>query len=199
MKLNKLAVVLAATLACGSSHAVLITFTDPVGDQTGAVDVTNMNFDINTTNGNFTIVLTADAGHPFASTTSAFRININLFNSTRNEYFQSTFNDFRPLLEDSATQVTLTGTNTDLNDWLASDVIATSTFAGLGNPGGIAFFRSSVADLPFQSVCQSEDIIGLDGCPSGSTPAPATLALLGIGLASLGFIRRCAAQVTSTQ
>jgi len=191
MKSAALAVVVAAALVCGSAQAnTVFTFTDPVGDQTGSVDVTGMTFDINNSTGAYTIVITADTAHPFAPATTSFRININLFNTTRNEFFQDAGNDFPPMTIDSATQVTLTGTNTNLTDWVSGDVIATSTFAGLGNPAGSSFFRTAVGDLSALYFCDSEDIIGHAGCEASAAPEPGTVALLGLGLAGLAALRR---------
>ena len=178
---GNLLLILGLVVANSSAQAVVISFSDPTGDHTGAVDVTGMSMDIDSV-GNYTIDVTADASAPFLG---QFRININLWNATLGEFFQDTFNDFD--LVASQTLISLSGANSNLTDWLASHSIATSTFDGLGNPPGSTFFRTSVADLPFQSTCVSEDIIGHGGC--AEIPAPTTIALIGLGLAGIGYRR----------
>ena len=166
-----------------NSNATVISFSDPTGDHTGMVDVTQMSLDFDAS-GDYSIDITASASAPF---TGAFRININLWNATLNEFFQSTFHDFD--LGMSQTSINLTGNSGIITDWLPGHAIATTTLNGLGNPPGSTFFRSSVADLPFQSTCVAEDIIGYDGCRT-SIPEPTTLALMGLGLAGIGYRRR---------
>lgn len=168
----------AVSLLPVTGFAALISFSDPVGDHTGAVDVIGMEFDINAATGDYVATIEATAAAPFLGD---FRINLNIWNVTLDEFFQDTFNDFS--LGVSQTSIALSGTNADLTDWIPAHNIVTSTLAGFGNPSGSSFFRSSVADLPFQPVCQAEDIIGIDGCSQvAPAPAPAPLALLLTGL-----------------
>lgn len=171
-----------ALLIPSYSMAATISFTDPVGDHTGTVDVVGMDLNFDVT-GNYTIDLTADTANPFFGN---FRININLFNATLDEFFQSAFNDFN--LVASQTSLSLSGTSAIIPDWLASHSIATSTLAGLGNPSGSTFFRSSVADLPFQPICDSEDVIGIDGCSTTVPEVPVPAAIWLFGTALIGFV-----------
>ena len=67
--------------------AEFISWTDPVGDNTGMVDLVGMDFTFDAT-GDYTIDLSADEANPFVGD---FRININLFNVTLDEFFQDTF------------------------------------------------------------------------------------------------------------
>jgi hypothetical protein len=166
----------------GYSSATIISFSDPVGDHSGAVDVTGMSLDFDSF-GNYTINLSATAANPFSGD---FRININLWNVTQDEYFQDPFNDYS--LSPSQTSLSLSGANSLIADWLVSDTIATSTLAGYGNPAGSTLFRSSVADLPFQSLCQSEDIIGYDGCTTTLPPVPVPAAAWLFGTALVGLV-----------
>lgn len=166
---------------------ITITYTDPVGDHTGIVDVTGMDFIFESSNGNYELNIQSDSANPF---TGEFRININLFNVTRNESMQDVFNDFNLGVATQAA-ISLSGNNSLLMNWSGTDNVVTSTLAGFGNPPGSTFFRSSVSDLPFAPICVSEDIIGIDGCStSTSVPEPGTLALFGIGLAGMGLARR---------
>jgi hypothetical protein len=182
MKKLLTAFITTALLIPSYSMAATISFTDPVGDHTGIVDVVGMdlNFDAG---GNYTIDLTADAANPFAGD---FRININLFNVTLDELFQSAFNDFS--LGASQISLSLSGSSAIIPDWLASHSIATSTLAGLGNPSGSSFFRSSVANLPFEPICDSEDIIGIDGCSSTVPAVPVAATFWLFGTALIGFV-----------
>lgn len=166
-----------------AAMAETISFVDPVGDHTGNVDVVGMDFTFDTTTGGYTIDLTADNANPFVGD---FRININLFNVTLDEFFQSTFNDFN--LAAPQTSFSLSGADLNITDWLASHTIATSTLAGLGNPSSSSLFRSSVANLPFESICVSEDIIGIDGCSPDIPPVPVPAAVWLFGTALVGFV-----------
>ena len=166
-----------------SSIATVVSWTDPLGDQTGTVDVLGMNFRFDAT-GFYAIDILADAAHPFSGN---FRVNINLFNVTLDEYFSNTLNDYSLGLPQ--TRLTLTGTSTIIEDWDAGHIIATSTWAGYGNPSGSTLFRTSVADLPLE-FCSSEDVIGLRGCGAFVVPEPATSGLIALGLAVLSRARR---------
>ena len=183
-----------ATLACAllllpaQGFATTISFSDPVGDHTGNVDVTNMDF-VFDNSGSYSIDLTATGANPFSG---EFRVNINLWNVTLDEFFQDSFNDF-DLGVTSQTSLSITGNSPIITDWLVSHTIATSTLAGFGNPAGSSFFRSSVANLPFAPTCDSEDVIGIDGCSTTvpAVPVPAAVWLFGSALIGLaGFVRR---------
>ena len=190
--MNKILATLACTLLLlpTQGFATTISFSDPVGDHTGNVDVTNMDF-VFDNSGSYTIDLTATAANPFSG---QFRINVNLWNVTLDEFFQDTFNDF-DLGVTSQTSLSIAGTSSMITDWLVSHTIATSTLDGFGNPGGTTFFRSSVADLPFAPTCDSEDVIGIDGCSTTvpAVPVPAAVWLFGtalLGLAGFGGRRK---------
>src|SRR5258707_8306806 len=59
-----------------TAQARTLTFTDPVADQTGTIDVIGMVMTFSKT-GHYRIDLTASADHPFVG---EFRVNINLYN-----------------------------------------------------------------------------------------------------------------------
>jgi hypothetical protein len=114
--------------------------------------------------GEYTIVLIATMTAPFLG---EFRINVNLFNPSApatNSLFQDVLNDFN--LSTGVAVIILSGTNLNLLAWDAGDVVATNTLAGLGNPPGSTFFRTSVTSVPF-GFLTNEDAIAYG--PAGST------------------------------
>jgi hypothetical protein len=146
------------TPLAGTTQGANLTFSfiDPVGDSTGSIDVTEMMVIYNNATGNYTITLTATAANPFVG---LFRVNINLYNpdtATGSSYFEDSLNDFN--LAAATTSLKLTGTNTNLLAWKAGDRVATNTLAGLGNPPGASFFRSSVSNFPI-GFLTNEDAI----------------------------------------
>ena len=147
--------------ALSPADQLSLTFVDPVGDNTGPIDVTEMSMTFDSSTGAYEIVLTATTAAPFHG---PFRINVNLWNPTASTFFSDVLNDF-----DLSTEVTvmrLTGTNVALLSWRAGDAVATNTLAGLGNPPGATFFRSGVATLPF-GFLTNEDAIAFG--PAGSS------------------------------
>ena len=161
------AILMAALIAMATFnlvHAapVLVSVTDPVGDNTGPVDVIGMDFEFNNETGNYTILLTATDAEPFLGD---FRININLFNldvgTTADDpsYFQDTINDFSLLIPSST--LILSGSNSRLLSWDTGDRILLNNIPdGSPNPDGDTLFSSVVAARPSQSL--ETDVIGLD-------------------------------------
>jgi hypothetical protein len=158
-----LSVVAIGTLQAKGPPSFTFSITDPVGDQTGTIDVTGMvmTFDHN---GAFTIDLTADAAHPF---TGQFRVNINVYNPSapaQSSFFSDNVNDY-DLGSTTTTTLSLTGSNLTLKHWKAGNQVATHSLGlnhgPLGNPPGVSLFRSSVANLPF-TFLTSEDVIGVN-------------------------------------
>jgi hypothetical protein len=125
------------------------SFTDPVGDQTGTVDLVSMTVSFESTSGDYEIHLVADAANPFMGN---FRINVNLFNPDTGTtacdpaLFQDNMNDF--VIETPTTEITLTGTDPRLTAWEAGDRVAANTAAGVGLPDCVGGFSCSVLDLP---------------------------------------------------
>src|ERR1044071_1138678 len=73
-----LLVVLTFTLGLtAQAEPLTITFADPVGDHTGAIDVTSMSLAFDNTTGDYTIILMETTANPFVG---HFRVNINLYN-----------------------------------------------------------------------------------------------------------------------
>jgi hypothetical protein len=155
-----------------------LTYSDPTGDQRGRIDVTGLSMSWDA-KGNYTITLTADSAHPF---TGQFSVTVNLYdanqpvgmydNSAKNftDFFsfackvcKSTYtkqdpNDFN-LGTGTATSLTITGSNSILQNWQAGDQVAISGWTPLGDPYGSGF-RSSVAGFPV-TFLTNEDMIGV--------------------------------------
>ncbi len=163
--------ILSFTVVSTAQAAHIVSFTDPVGDQTGTIDVTGMVMTFRHDDGHFKIDLTADKDHPFFG---EFRVDINLFNSDALKPSHSFFSAvckncavFDPNTNDSdfnllvpTTTLTLkTGHRNALKHWHVGDRVAISSFAGLGNPPGSSLFRSAVAGLP-STFLTNEDTIG---------------------------------------
>jgi len=172
-------------------------FADPIGDQTGHIDVSNMLFSFENTTGVYEIDLTATSTDPFVGN---FRVNVNIFNidlgttSQDPTFFSDVVNDFN--LVSSTTSLTLTGTNSRLTQWNPGDTVLVhnllnpdGTLPG-PSPDDVSFFRTAVNSFPL-SYLTNEDTIGFINAGSpGKVPAPAAIWLLGIGMIGLGFARR---------
>jgi hypothetical protein len=158
------------TLA-STAQALTISFADPVGDQTGTIDVIGMAMTFSKKSGQYLINLTASSDHPFLG---EFRVNINLYNPEAPKPSARFFSDdckncgvFDPKTNSSdfnlvASTTTLTlkkGTSKVLKSWDKGDHVAINSVAGLGSPAGVSFFRSSVDNMPF-TFLTNEDTIG---------------------------------------
>jgi hypothetical protein len=153
-----------------TAQAFTVSFKDPVGDQKGTIDVIGMVMTFSKKTGNYRIDLTASADHPFLG---EFRVNINLYNPNvppisslfsddcKNcAVFDPTTNSSDFNLANPTTTLTLKkGKSRVLKKWDLGDQVAISTDAGLGNPPGVLFFRSAVANMPF-TFLTNEDTIG---------------------------------------
>jgi hypothetical protein len=153
-----------AIVNTAQAERLTLSYTDPVGDQTGAIDVTKMTVFFDNATGRYGIVLRSTVANPFVG---LFRVNINLFNpdtAPSSSVFQDAVNDFN--LATPTTQLTLRGTNVNLLAWNAGHRVATNTFADLGNPPGSSFFRSTVSSFPI-AFLTNEDAIAFG--PAGVT------------------------------
>jgi hypothetical protein len=155
------------------------SFTDPVGDSTGAIDVTHMVVVFDSVTGNFKITLTSTSAQPFVG---QFRVNSNLFNATRlplHSYFTDNLKDYN--LATAQTKLVLTGTNPNLVFWAAGDTVTTNTQASGGiDPPGVTLYRTSVTNFPI-GFLTNEDAIAYG--PSGAAvirPFTAQDALTGL-------------------
>ena len=152
-----------------TTQARTVSFTDPVADQTGTVDVIGMVMTFSKT-GHYRIDLTSSADHPFVG---QFRVNVNLYNpevSSKARFFSFACKScqvFDPAINHSdfnltvpTTTLTLkTGKSKILKSWDKGDQVAISSFAGFGSPAGVSVFRSAVANMPF-TFLTNEDTIG---------------------------------------
>jgi hypothetical protein len=156
------ALVATVTFNLVQAAPMLVSVTDPEGDNTGPVDVIGMDFEFDNETGNYRILLTTSSAEPFMGD---FRIDIELFNldvgTTANDpsFFQDTINDFRLLVPSTA--LILSGTNSRLLSWGAGDRILLNNLPdGTPHPDGATLFSSVVAARPGQSL--EKDVIGLD-------------------------------------
>jgi len=167
---------------------------DPVGDQTGLVDVVRMDFSFDGATGDYTILLTADVANPFQGD---FRININLFNPDTGttaqdpSYVTDTYNDYysvSPVLT-----FMLTGANARLLSWDIGDRVASSSTV-FGSPDGVSEFKSAVNELPREPLYRQDYIAVWDSAviegPPSEVPVPGAFALAGFGLGLAGWLRR---------
>lgn len=164
-----------------AQQLLAFSFTDPVGDQTGAVDVRSM-FLFFDSKGNYQIYLTADSSHPFVG---KFRVNINLFNPDADPN-DAAFSDACTKKCEAGfggntdydiltptTKLKIIGRDPVLMHWAAGDRVVTSSFAGL-TPAGL-LFRSGVDSFPL-TFLTNEDCIACDGT--------------GVAIGQLSFPRR---------
>jgi hypothetical protein len=153
-----------STVGVAPAADLTFSYTDPVGDSTGSIDVTQMVVVFDSVTGNFKITLTSTAAQPFLG---AFRVNVNLFDPTRlptHSFFQDTLQDYN--LATAKTKLILTGTNPNLVFWAAGDTVATNTQASGGvNPPGSTLYRTTVSNFPI-GFLTNEDAIAYG--PSGT-------------------------------
>lgn len=143
----------ASTFVIPYAGRLALVVEDPLADNTGPTDVTSMTLDFDPQTGRYEIVLTADSSSPFAG---EFRVNINLYNPTRNSFFDDNVNDFR--LSVPTTTLKLTGYHQALRQWTPGDAVHTNNLAGMTNPLGNFFFRSDVTHFPV-GFPTNEDLI----------------------------------------
>jgi hypothetical protein len=199
---------LAGLTVVGTAHAggppsklcSTLSFTDPVGDQLGTVDVTGMvmTFD---SQGNYEITLTADSAHPFFG---QFRVNLNLYNPDAplvtkkngfiSQVFQAVCNKCDGYDKTNASDFNVTSPTTTLTGgilkgkdpaltyWGFGDRVAAGTAGGLGNPPGASFFRSAVDNFVSSSSTggffDNEDTIAYDNCGTGCSSGAGTIATI---------------------
>ncbi|MFQ5775056.1 MAG: PEP-CTERM sorting domain-containing protein [Kiloniellaceae bacterium] len=200
---NLLFAVIAPTVAVSNTaNAVLLhfSFTDPVGDQEGSIDLISSVVTFDNATGDYAIVVTADPNNPFLGD---FRLNFNLFNpdvGTTNpfpSFFQDVLNDFS--LSAPQTVISLTGRNIRLIAWQAGDRVAATGPNPLGLPDilGLGGFFSGVIPLPIGTTTELDNIairdrpfppIILGFATITAVPEPATVTVFAIGLFGLWLI-----------
>jgi hypothetical protein len=172
-----------------------VTFVDPVGDQSPIppipIDLVRTTLEFDNVTGAYEIFFHADPAHPFLG---FFILNANLLNGDISPLTvkpSTLFDNFNVLdLSVPATMLTLSGTNVNLLSWKAGDRIATSS-----GPFGVpidATFSDFLSGVSFFGM-------GLDTLSDGpldysvvvtQAGEPATLLLLGVGLATSLISRR---------
>jgi hypothetical protein len=185
------------------ANQLTFSFSDPVGDQSGTVDLTGMTMNFDNATGNYNIVLTATAANPFVGT---FRINVNLFNpdTTADDcFFNDNQKDFN--LTVATTSITLTGTNSKLLSWKAGDRVAISSLP-FGNPPvpGVGAFASNVLNIPFGT---GEDRLAFDAAGfttislafTPSLTCPPAKTIRGCNLSGIGSLAYSEAPVMITE
>lgn len=147
------------------SGNLTISFADPLGDNTGPIDVTGMLMTFNNGTGNYSITLSATNTNPFVG---QFLVAVALFNpdAPATESFFDRIQVFN--MSSATTSLVLTGNNAHLLAWGAGNRVATNTEAGLGNPLGdppaipvfpVPFsFRTTVSSFPL-TFLTNEDAI----------------------------------------
>ncbi|MFN2398851.1 MAG: hypothetical protein ABR543_09480 [Gemmatimonadaceae bacterium] len=168
-------------LATTATYPMTLSVLDPVGDQTGPIDVVSMVMNFDNTTGQYEIIITADTSHPFVG---LYRVNINLYNPDVTTYPVSSF--FSDAMNDSTittptTSIILTGTNSVLLAWNSGHRVFTNSLAGTGNAPGISLFRSSVNGFPL-GFLTNEDVIAFANLAQpatiqSATPAPIAVAI----------------------
>ena len=160
------------------------SFDDPVGDQTGRVDLRRMVLSFDSRNATYTITLTATTANPFVG---AFRVNINLLNpdtDASDAFFNDNAKDFD--LTSATTTLILNGTNLKLLSWRIGNRVATNDIP-FGNPPGtgITAFRSGVTELNIPE-CQLRPF-----CEDNIAYGPGGLTTIGTGAADLVITDAC--------
>lgn len=182
------------------SDQLTFSFSDPVGDHSGTIDLTGMTMNFDNATGNYNIILTTTAAHPFVGT---FRINVNLFNpdtTADDSFFTDNQNDFN--LSVATTTVTLSGTSSKLLSWNAGDRVATSELP-FGPPPVFPAFVTNLLNIPFGT---GEDRLAFDAAgfttiSFASTPSltcPPAKTITGCNLSGIGSLAYSEAPVMIT-
>lgn len=160
--------VMGLVTAGASASELSIRFLDPIGDNSGYIDIVSMEMNFSNLSGEYEIKLTATPDNSF---NGEFRINVNLYNPAGlYPDFHDTLNDFSVVMP--TTTLTLTGISARLVGWDVGDQVASSTTTELGNPPGTSLFRTGAADLvsgslvncvnPFPNICNEDAIAAGD-------------------------------------
>lgn len=166
------------TASLVSADPLHFTVIDPVGDNTGLIDVTKMEFSFDNSTGVYSIDLTTTSDNPFAGN---FRVNINLFNQDLGTtawdpaFFSDTVNDFN--LAAPTTTLTLSGTDLRLMAWDAGNRVFTNSLAGTGNPDNISLFRSAVNNFPLGFLTNEDYIAFADDAQPATIIGPDSTAI----------------------
>jgi PEP-CTERM motif len=177
-----IAFVLALSTFDAGAIPLSLSISDPLGDNTDTIDLVSIQMSFDNATGDYDIFYNAHAANPFLG---FFRINVNLRNITllgvppRAPDFSDTLNDFDLAL--AATQVQLSGNSSALLAWSAGDEIA-YILPGAGGFATSGFRGDSLGPSGAGDPMLTTFVTGI--------PEPTTLALLGIGLAGIGYSKK---------
>lgn len=195
MKRSYVLLLACAFVAISNAGTLTLSIGDPVGDNTGPIDLTGVVLTFDNSSGNFSYTVTADPANPFNGT---FNLNINLFDPAADGFAGLVNPDFFTSdtvqnLASPTTSITITGNSAKLTFWNAGDLVSYDD-TPFGNPVKspccITSFQSnvvaggSVSDA-FGSFSQG-DFTALQA-PEPGTASFLTLALCGFALLASKF------------
>jgi hypothetical protein len=128
-------------------HPLLVRIDDPAGDHNGNADITRVILSFDDVTGDYQIIASTAAAHPFAN---EFRMNLNLLNVDRgaNANEIAFFTSSRDHLMPTPTPwLSVSGNHLALRNWRDGDRIFPQSIAGNPLPSGVSSFRSAVTDI----------------------------------------------------
>ncbi len=187
--LRTLAILTLLTTPLAAAAAQLhVTWLDPTGDHSGAVDITSIRLDFDNATGAYTITVSSDPLAPFLGD---FRVNVNTLNmdigtaACAQSAFVDNVNDFS--FATSTTEVVLSGTSSVLTFWDSGDQIAANNDPYFNAQPCYPSFNSGVVELPF-IPSDRRDLVNFSFATVVAEPSTALLLLNPIDLKSRGVI-----------
>jgi hypothetical protein len=157
-----------AAASAGSAFPLQIVVDDPLGDNTGPIDVTRMVLRFDGATGAYEIEINATPSAPFVGD---FKVNVNLFNFDAPSYFRDTNHNYS--LTTATSTIVFAGTSSELSTWSPGDRVYTNSLDGGPNPPGVSLFRSQVTSVPF-GFLTNEDYIAFADRAEPAIVEPAT-------------------------
>ena len=131
-----------------TAHAEMlrVSFTDPLGDHTGGIDIVGFDLTFDNTTGDYQVLFRADSSGPFAG---LFQIDVSLFNADAGSstadtsFFQASKVNAAPAIFPPPTRSGFSGNSAVLRSWNLGDRIAASDLPfGVPDDLGEAEFRT---------------------------------------------------------